>query len=106
MRSERTALCLISLRFCRAPPYFCVCRQLPLKTPPPTTQLSPMNPDHNRCLQAHRQSPSPRHLRKHTIEGRALLSAGITRLQRSYDPDRLPLKPPARSDVEAATLTP
>jgi hypothetical protein len=29
-------------------------------------QLSLKDPDHSRCLQAHRQSPSPRHLRKHT----------------------------------------
>src|SRR6516225_2406146 len=30
------------------------------------TQLSLKDPDHSRCLQAHRQSPSPRHLRKRT----------------------------------------
>src|SRR6516164_9248529 len=31
-----------------------------------TIQLSLKGPDHSRCLQAHRQSPSPCHLRKHT----------------------------------------
>src|SRR5262245_52173173 len=31
-----------------------------------TIQLSLTRPDHRRCLQAHRQSPPPRHLRKHT----------------------------------------
>jgi hypothetical protein len=36
----------------------------------------------------------------------ALPSAGITRLQRSYDPVRLPPMPPPSSDVEAATLAP
>ena len=29
-------------------------------------QLSPKDPDRSWCLQAHRQSPSPRHLQKHT----------------------------------------
>src|SRR5262249_7645794 len=40
-----------------------------------------------------------------TPEVRALPSAGVTRLQRSYDPVRLPPKPPPLRDVEAATLT-
>src|SRR4030088_1930533 len=31
-----------------------------------TIQLSLKAPDPSRCCQAHRQSPSPRHLRKHT----------------------------------------
>src|SRR5262249_1213278 len=31
-----------------------------------TIQLSLKGPDHSRCSQARRQSPSPRHLRKHT----------------------------------------
>ena len=39
-----------------------------------------------------------------TPEARALPSAGVTRLQRSYDPVRLPPKPPPLRDVEAATL--
>jgi hypothetical protein len=38
-------------------------------------------------------------------EVRALCSAGITRLQRSYDPVRIPSWPPPFRDVEAATLT-
>src|SRR5262249_16687186 len=37
-------------------------------------------------------------------EVRVLPSAGITRPHRSYDPVRLPPKPPPVSDVEAATL--
>ena len=37
-------------------------------------------------------------------EVRALSSAGITRLRRSYDPVRLPPWPPPLRDVEAATL--
>src|ERR1700693_5829789 len=41
-----------------------------------------------------------------TPEVRVLPSAGITRLQRSYDPVRLPPMPPPGSDVEAATLAP
>src|SRR5208337_2232694 len=41
-----------------------------------------------------------------TPEVRALPSAGITRLQRSYYPVRLPPMPPPRSDGEAATLAP
>jgi hypothetical protein len=39
-----------------------------------------------------------------TPEVRVLPSAGITQLQRSYDPVRLPPMPPPESDVEAATL--
>jgi hypothetical protein len=39
-----------------------------------------------------------------TPEVRVLPSAGITRLHRSYDPVRLPPRPPPGSDVEAATL--
>src|SRR5713101_9978832 len=41
-----------------------------------------------------------------TPEVRVLPSAGITRLQRSYYPVRLPPMPPPESDVEAATLAP
>ena len=37
-------------------------------------------------------------------EVRVLCSAGITRHQRSYDPVRLPPRPPPENDVEAATL--
>src|SRR6266545_3022859 len=40
-----------------------------------------------------------------TPEVRVLCSAGITRPHRSYDPVRLPPKPPPVSNVEAATLT-
>src|SRR6266853_2751776 len=39
-------------------------------------------------------------------EFRVLPSAGITRLQRSYYPVRLPPMPPPKSDLEAATLAP
>ena len=37
-------------------------------------------------------------------EVRVLSSAGVTQPQQSYDPVRLPSKPPPESDVEAATL--
>jgi len=64
-----------------------------------------MNPDHNRCLQAHRQSPSPRHLRKHTrSQGPSLRwhypASTVVR------PCPTPADAVARSDVEAATLAP
>jgi hypothetical protein len=42
-----------------------------------------------RYCQAHRQSPSPPHLRKHT-RSQGPCSAGIARPRRSYDPVRLP----------------
>jgi hypothetical protein len=41
-----------------------------------------------------------------TPEVRVLPSTGITRLQRSYDPVRLPPMPLPRSNVQAAALTP
>ena len=69
------------------------------------TQLSLKCPDHSRCLQAHRQSPSPRLLRKHTR------SQGPS-LRRHYPASAVILPCPtpadavARSDVEAATLAP
>src|ERR1700737_2138399 len=70
-----------------------------------TIQLSLKDPDDSRCLQAHRQSPSPCLLRKHTR------SQGPS-LHRHYPASTviLPCPPPAdaaaRSDVEAATLAP
>src|SRR6516225_483775 len=57
-----------------------------------TIQLSLKGLDRYRCCQAHRQSPSPHHLRKHTRSH--LCSTGIAQLQRSYDPVRLPPGPP------------
>ncbi len=59
--------------------------------------------DHVWCLQAHRQSP---HLIRfeNVPEVRVLPSTGITRLQRYYDPVRLPPGPVPYSTVEAATL--
>jgi hypothetical protein len=71
----------------------------------PTTQLSLKDPDHSRCLQAHRQSPSHRVLRKHTRSQGPFL-------RRHYPastvvrPCPTPACAAARSDVEAATLTP
>src|SRR6266568_4184731 len=68
-----------------------------------TIQLSLKGPDHSRCLQAHRQSPSPRHLRKHTR------SQGPS-LCRHYPASMLirpcptPAVVAACRDVEAATL--
>jgi hypothetical protein len=70
-----------------------------------TTQLSLKNPDHSRCLQAHRQSPSHRLLRKHTRSQGPFL-------RRHYPastvvrPCPTPACAAARSDVEAATLAP
>ena len=58
----------------------------------------------SRCLQAYRQSPSPRHLRKHA-RSQGPPSAGITRLRPAYDPVRLPPMPPPENDVEAAPRT-
>jgi hypothetical protein len=61
------------------------------------------SPDHSRCCQAHRQSPSPRHLRKHTRSQGPLL-------RRHYPASTLlrPCPTPALAaacrDVEAATL--
>ena len=66
--------------------------QLPLKVP-----------DLIGCLQAHRQSPILLSV-KSTPEVRALSSAGVTQLHRSYDPVRLPCRPAPESAVEAATL--
>src|SRR5215467_521522 len=67
-------------------------------------QLSLKGPDLFRCCQAHRQSPSPLHLRKHTR------SQGPS-LHRHYPASTVlrPCPTPARAaasrDVEAATLT-
>jgi hypothetical protein len=68
-----------------------------------TIELSLKDPDYTRCLQAHRQSPSPRHLRKHTR------SQGPS-LHRHYPassvlrPCPTPASAAACRDVEAATL--
>jgi hypothetical protein len=67
-------------------------------------ELSLTGPDRSRCLQAHRQSPSPRHLRKRTRSQGPLL-------RRRYPASTLirPCPTPAVAaacrDVEAATLT-
>jgi hypothetical protein len=68
-----------------------------------TVQLSLKGPGHSRCLQAHRQSPSPRHLRKHTrsqgpLLRRRYLASTLLR------PCPTPAKAAACCDVEAATL--
>src|SRR5216683_2934791 len=68
-----------------------------------TVQLSLKGPDRCRCCQAHRQSPSPRHLRKRTRSQGPLL-------RRHYPASTLlrPCPTPAMTvacrDVEAATL--
>jgi hypothetical protein len=69
-----------------------------------TIQLSLKGPDRYRCCQAHRQSPSPHHLRKRTRSQGPLL--------RQYYPASTLLRPcptPALAaaccDVEVATLT-
>src|ERR1700730_779980 len=70
-----------------------------------TIQLSLKDPDDSRCLQAHRQSPSPCLLRKHTRSQGPFL-------RRRYPastvvrPCPTPANAAARSDVEAATLAP
>src|ERR1700738_467802 len=68
-----------------------------------TVQLSLKGPDRCRCCQAHRQSPSPRHLRKRTRRQGPF--------PRRHSPASTPLRPcptPAMTvacrDVEAATL--
>src|ERR1700716_3306412 len=68
-------------------------------------QLSLKAPDPSRCLQAF-ANHLPLAFFESTPEVRVLSSAGITRLQRSYDPVRLPPMPPPGNDVEAATLAP
>ncbi len=55
----------------------CLAIELPLKAP-----------DLLRCCEAHRQSPSPHHLRKRT-RSQGHCSASITRFRRSYDSVRL-----------------
>src|ERR1700716_817762 len=68
-----------------------------------TVQLSLKGPDRCRCCQAHRQSPSPRHLRKRT-------RSQVPLLRRHYPASTLlrPCPTPAMTvacrDVEAATL--
>src|SRR5207344_970246 len=70
-----------------------------------STQLSLKDPDDSRCLQAHRQSPSPCLLRKHTRSQGPFL-------RRHYPastvilPCPTPADAAARSDVEAAALAP
>src|ERR1700694_752643 len=68
-----------------------------------TVQLSLKGPDRCRCCQAHRQSPSPRHLRKRTRSQGPLLrrhSPASTLLR----PCPTPAMTVACRDVEAATL--
>src|SRR6516164_10806295 len=64
-----------------------------------------MNPGHSRCLQAHRQSPSPRHLRKHArSQGPSLRwHYPVSTVVR---PCPTPADAAAQSDVEVATLAP
>src|SRR5215475_1473966 len=68
-------------------------------------ELSLKVPDLIWCYQAHRQSPSPRHLRKRTRSQGPLLRRHYpaSMLQR---PCPTPVVTAARSDVEAATLAP
>src|SRR5262249_59046810 len=68
-----------------------------------TIQLSLKGPD---LVGVCRLIANPLHLAffESTPEVRVLPSAGITRLQRSYDPVRLPPEPSPLRDVEAATL--
>ena len=87
----------------RGPPQAMSARQLSLLRV--AAQLSLKGSDHSRCCQAHRQSPSPRHLRKHTRSQGPLL-------HRHYPASTLvrPCPTPANAaacrDVEAATLAP
>ena len=68
-----------------------------------TIELSLKDPDHSWCLQAHRANHLHLAIFESTPEVRVLSSAGVTRLQRSYDPVRLPPEPSPTRDVEAAT---
>lgn len=52
------------------------------------------HPDLHWCFQAHRQSPLLSFFQS-TSEVRVLSSTGVTRLHRSYDPLRLPVRPPS-----------
>jgi hypothetical protein len=66
-------------------------------------ELSLTDPDRSRCLQAHRQSPSPRHLRKHAksqgpLLGRHYPASTLIR------PCPTPVMAAACRSVEAATL--
>jgi hypothetical protein len=69
----------------------------------PTIQLSLKGPDRHRCCQAHRQSPSPHHLRKHTRSQGPLLCwhCPASTLLR---PCPTPARTAACRDVEVATL--
>src|SRR5262249_2021153 len=68
-----------------------------------TVQLSPKGPDRDRCCQAHRQSPSPRHLTKHD---RSLVPPLPWHLPAMtvVPPSPPPANAAACCDVEAATL--
>jgi hypothetical protein len=68
-------------------------------------QLSLKNPDHSRCLQAHRQSPSPRLLRKRTRSQGPLLSRHCP-ASTLIRPCPTPASAAACRDVEAAALAP
>src|SRR4029077_5807553 len=66
-------------------------------------QLSLKDPDHSRCLQAHRQSPSPRHLRKRTRSQGPLLRRHCP-ASTLIRPCPTPVVAAACRDVEAAAL--
>src|SRR5580704_650306 len=67
------------------------------------TQLSLKGPDRCRCCQAHRQSPSPRHLRKRTRSQGPFLSQHYP-ASTVIRPRPTPAMAAALRDVEAATL--
>src|SRR5947208_2758599 len=68
-----------------------------------TLQLSLKGPDPSRCLQAHRQSPSPHHLRKRTRSQGPLLRRRCP-ASTLVRPCPTPALAVACRDVEAATL--
>src|SRR4029078_969057 len=69
-----------------------------------TIQLSLKGPDRYRCCQAHRQSPSPHHLRKRTRSQGPLLRRHCP-ASTLLRPCPTPVLAAACRDVEAATLT-
>jgi hypothetical protein len=69
-------------------------------------EFSLQSPDLVGRCEAHRQSPSPRLLRKTRPEVRVLPSPGVTRLRRYYDPVRLPPGPSSQPTMSKYDLHP
>ena len=74
--------------------------------PSPCSKASSEGSGSFRCCQAHRQSPSPHHLQKHTRSQGPSLRRHYPASAVTMTLVRLPPWPPPRRDVEAATLRP